>query len=120
VHAGGDVVVNLHAIHAAVALAGIGVARNTIGRVMKRPPSSGQHLRIGNWASDMPEVRTTSWHGLWKRSWEEPAHLGQLGSIFSLPIRPSGMRISRNSTMRAAISSTESTSSAISILRSEA
>jgi hypothetical protein len=43
-----------------------------------------------------------------------------LGSILSLPMSPSGMRISRNSTMRAATSSTESTSSAISILRMEA
>jgi hypothetical protein len=42
------------------------------------------------------------------------------GSILSLPTMPSGMRISRNSTMRAATSSTELTSSANSILRIEA
>ena len=39
------------------------------------------------------------------------------GSILSLPISPSGMRISRYSEMRRATSSTESTSSAISIRR---
>jgi hypothetical protein len=38
------------------------------------------------------------------------------GSIFNLPMIPSGIRISRNSEMRRAMSSTESTSSASCIL----
>ena len=29
---------------------------------MKRPPSSGQHFRIGS-SSSVPSLRTTSWHG---------------------------------------------------------
>ena len=47
VHAGGAVVVNLDAIHADVALAGVRVAVTTQGSVMNRPPSSGQHFRMG-------------------------------------------------------------------------
>ena len=47
VHAGGALVEDLHAVHAAVALAGVGIAENTSGSVMKRPPSSGQHLSTG-------------------------------------------------------------------------
>jgi hypothetical protein len=39
VHAGGLAVVDLHAVHADVALAGARVAGVTQGRVMKRPPS---------------------------------------------------------------------------------
>jgi hypothetical protein len=39
VHAGGAVVVNLDAIHADVALAGVGILVTTQGSVMKRPPS---------------------------------------------------------------------------------
>src|SRR5580765_2143087 len=35
---------------------------NTSGSVMKRPPSSGQHVRIGISSSE-PSLRTTSWHG---------------------------------------------------------
>jgi hypothetical protein len=47
VHPGGAVVVNLDAIHAHVAFARVRVAVTTQGSVMKRPPSSGQHLRMG-------------------------------------------------------------------------
>ena len=66
-------------------------------------------------------MRTTSWHGPLDTIFGKNAPISaSFGSIFSLPMRPSGMRISRNSTMRCATSSTESTSSAISILRMEA
>jgi len=51
---------------------------------------------------------------------KECAHVGQLGQHFELADEPLRHAHSRNSTMRAATSSTEATSSAISILRMEA
>ena len=66
-------------------------------------------------------MRTTSWHGAFVTMRGKKAPISaSLGSILSLPNSPSGMRISRNSTMRAATSSTDATSNAISIRRMEA
>jgi hypothetical protein len=54
-------------------------------------------------ASEKPVVRTTSWHGPLETIFGKNAPISaSFGSILSLPISPSGMRISRNSTMRAA------------------
>ena len=85
VHAGGDVVVNLHAIHAAVALAGIGVAR--------------KHHRQGDEAAaifgpafenrELGQRHAGGAHHFLARAFgndlgKEPAHLGQLGQHFQL------------------------------------
>jgi len=35
----------------------------TQGSVMNRPPSYGQHFRIGNWLRSKPSLRMTSLHG---------------------------------------------------------
>ena len=35
----------------------------TSGSVMKGPPSSGQHFKIGRMSSDGLSISTTSWHG---------------------------------------------------------
>ncbi len=64
---------------------------NTSGSVMKRPPSSGQHFRIGR-SSRVPSRRTTSWQGasltvFGIRSRSRPT----IGSIFSASMMPSGI-----------------------------
>ncbi len=60
----------------------------------------------------------TSWHFPFETIFGKNAPISaSFGSILILLINPSGMRISRYSLMRPAISSTESTSSAISIRR---
>jgi hypothetical protein len=63
VHAGGLAVVDLHAVHAHVALAGAGSRVMTQGRVMKRPPSRGQHLRMGKSSREKLSRRMTSLQG---------------------------------------------------------
>ena len=90
----------------------------TMGSVIYRPPSCGQQCRIGNSSSENPSRRITSFTGpsftIFGKN--EPIS-ASFGSIFSLPKRPCGFFISRYSEMRAATSFTESTCSAISILR---
>ena len=90
-----------------------GFLENTIGSVMKGPPSSGQQCRTGSSRSEKLSLRITSLQSpsftiLGKKA---PTS-ASFGSIFSFPIKPSGMRICRYSEMRAATSSTESTSKA--------
>ena len=102
VHAGGPLVVNLHAIHAAVALAGFGIFREHHGQrdeAARRPAAS--NAAPGNSSSEKSSLRITSLHGppvtIFGKN--EPIS-ASFGSIFSLPISPCGMRISRYSEMR--------------------
>ena len=119
VHAGGALVEDLHAVHAAVALAGVGVA----GEDQRQGDEAPAVLRPALQDREVEQREAVACGSLPCRGRLDTI-LGKnapisasLGSILSLPISPSGMRISRNSEMRAATSSTESTSSAISILR---
>ena len=91
---------------------------NTMGSVMKRPASSGQHLRIG-YSAERKIVAAD--HIL---AWaagndfrKERATSASLGSILSLPSKPSGFAFPDIPDMRRATSSTIPTSSAISIRR---
>ena len=90
VHAGRALVINLHAIGADVALAGVRDLRvTTDGRVMKRPPSSGQHWRMGKSSSEKLSCRMTSLHGP-ERNFlgKKLAHLGQHGQHLDFVEQP--------------------------------
>ena len=88
---------------------------NTIGSVMKGPPSSGQHFRMGI-SSSVPPSFTTSWHGpllsvFGIRSLRRPS----IGSIFSVSSMPAGIFGLVSSAISAARSSSERTPSAMHI-----
>ena len=91
VHAGGALVVNLHAVQPQLRLPVSGLRENTIGSVMKRPPSCGQHFRIGKFvqrkivAADHFLARPVG-HDLRK----ERAHLGQLRQHLQFADEPFG------------------------------
>ena len=75
----------------------------TSGSVTKRPPSSGQHLRIGN-SSSVPSLRTTSWHGAVEtvfgmRSLSRPTS-GISLSASSIPLGIGGVMMSSTSRAR--------------------
>ena len=91
----------------------------TIGQVMYRPPSCGQHCKIGKSNSEKPSVRTTSWQSPLRTVFGKNDPISaSFGSIFTFSRIPCGDCISRNEEMRAATSSSESTSSARFIRRS--
>ena len=80
----------------------------TQGSVIKRPPSCGQHFRIGNAFRSKPSRRMTSLHGA---SFALTVFGNALvsapscGSIFSLSSKPSGAFMFISPWMRSAISS---------------
>ena len=115
----GALVVDLHAIQPQLRLPVSGLRENTSGSVMKRPPSCGQQCRIGKSISEKSSLRMTSLHGpLGHDLGKERAHLGQLRQ--HLQLADQALRASASPGTRRcarATSSTESTSSAISIRR---
>jgi hypothetical protein len=108
VHAGGLAVVDLHAVHADVALAGFWVARVHAGQRDEGPPSCGQQVRTGKSSRLKLSRRMTSLQGrLWRLrpSWERPRQFAELREHLELVERPSGAFMFIRPWMRSAISS---------------
>ncbi len=92
----------------------------THGKVMKRPPSCGQHCRIGKSSREKFSFLMTSLQGPVGTVLGKNLPISaSMGSIFSFSRKPSGDFILSNWRMRSAISSRLSTPSAICMRRSE-
>src|SRR5271166_3161006 len=92
----------------------------TDGSVINRPPSIGQHCRMGKSSSEKSPCLITSLHGPVETSLGKNLPISaSMGNILSLSSHPCGDLTSMNILRRAEISSSESTSSAISIRRLE-
>src|SRR5229473_702412 len=92
---------------------------NTSGNVMNRPPSCGQHFRIGKSKrlTSLPFC-ITSLHGpLFTLFGKNDPSSASFGSILTLSKNPCGVSIFRNPWMRSATSSSSFTSNASAIRR---
>ncbi len=92
----------------------------THGSVIKRPPSCGQHCRMGKSSREKFSFLMTSLHGPVATILGKNLPISaSMGSIFSFSRKPSGDFILSNWRMRSAISSRLFTPSAICMRRSE-
>ena len=106
VHAGGMLIVNLHAVHSDVALAGLRIARDYAGKSDEAARVLRPALEDGKPSSEKLSRRMTSLHGPVETVLGKNFPISaSMGSIFTLSRKPCGDFTSMNWRMRSATSS---------------